>query len=231
MLSPSTNGYTNKNNIRVARQESYHLNIDLKQSRDEEINLKSTLRDKPWVLALFCLMALEPTFANASSTSEPCVLTMGYRTSERLPYIEQEPSNAGLYHDIYQAAVAKIGCQLKIIRTPKLRVLRDLKLGKIDFYPGLSFTDDRAQFTHFIPNGLSERVIGVSRAGAADILSLEQLSHSQMTLLIAPGSYDFGGLPQNMRIRKPPELDVAKALDYLLNNQGDFFIYDQETIT
>lgn len=71
----------------------------------------------------------------------------------------------------------------------------------------------------------------MSRAGAADILSLEQLSHSQMTLLIAPGSYDFGGLPQNMRIRKPPELDVAKALDYLLNNQGDFFIYDQETIT
>ncbi len=183
-------------------------------------------------LTAFCLfIALQPILSYAFSSAESCVLTMGYRTSERLPFIEGEPSNNGLYQDIYQAAAEKIGCKLNIVRAPKLRILRDIKLGNIDFYPGLNFTEERAEYALFIPNGLSERTIGISRAGAADIRSKEQLSQSGLTLLIAPGSYDFGGLANNMQVRKPPELDVSRALDYLLSNQGDIFIYDQATIS
>lgn len=155
---------------------------------------------------------------------------MGYRTSERRPFIEQEPSNQGFYRDIYQAAAEKIGCKLRVVRAPKLRILRDLKLGNVDFYPGLHFSEERAQFAYFIPNGLSERYIGISRAGAASINSLAQLSQTGMTLLIAPGSYDFNGISKTMSVRKPPELDVPKALDYLLASQGDFFIYDLATL-
>ncbi|MBW0280076.1 transporter substrate-binding domain-containing protein [Shewanella xiamenensis] len=185
---------------------------------------------RPLLSLVFLLLSLFPSLAQAFSSSE-CIITMGYRTSERLPFIEHEPNNQGFYRDIYQAAAERIGCKLRITRAPKMRILRDLKLGNIDFYPGLSFSEERAQFAYFIPNGLSERAIGISRAGAANISSLEQLSQSGMTLLIAPGSYDFNGLPETMSVRKPPELDVPKALDYLLASQGDFFIYDQATIS
>lgn len=192
--------------------------------------MKSTLVAQPWLGALLLLMTLQVPLANAFSSSDSCVITMGYRTSERLPFIGDEPNNTGFYHDLYQAAADKIGCKLNVVRAPKLRILRDLKLGNIDFYPGLNFTEDRAKYAHFIPNGLSERAIGISRAGAADIRSIEQLVNNKMTLLIAPGSYDFGGLPDKIQVRKPPELNVSKALDYLLSNQGDFFIYDQTTL-
>ena len=183
------------------------------------------------LLSLLCLLLIQsPSLAQAFSSSE-CVISMGYRTSERRPFIEQEPNNQGFYYDIYQVAAERVGCKLRVIRAPKLRILRDLKLGNIDFYPGLHFSEERAQFTYFIPNGLSERIIGISRAGAANVGSLEQVSQSGMTLLIAPGSYDFNGISETMSVRKPPELNVPKALDYLISGQGDFFIYDQATIS
>jgi len=184
---------------------------------------------RPLLCLVVLLLSLSPSLAQAFSSSE-CIITMGYRTSERLPFIQHEPNNQGFYRDIYQAAAEKIGCKLRVIRAPKLRILRDLKLGNVDFYPGLHFTEERAKFAFFIPNGLSERYIGISRAGAASINSLAQLSQTSMTLLIAPGSYDFNGISKTMSVRKPPELDVPKALDYLLANQGDFFIYDRATL-
>ena len=70
---------------------------------------------------------------------------MGYRTSERRPFIEQEPNNQGFYYDIYQVAAERVGCKLRVIRAPKLRILRDLKLGNIDFYPGLHFKQSKKE--------------------------------------------------------------------------------------
>lgn len=186
-------------------------------------------RRQRYIFALW-LCLIMPMHANALAATESCIFTMGYRTNERLPFIEQEPSNQGFYQDLYQSAAAKIGCQLKIIRAPKLRVLRELALGNIDFYPGLSFSSQRDEFSYFIPNGLSERAIGISRAGSATITSITQLVDNKMLLLIAPGSYEFGGLPDNLDTRRPPDLDVPSALEYLLNSQGDFFIYDQATL-
>lgn len=133
---------------------------------------------RPLLSLVFLLLSFFPSLAQAFSSSE-CIITMGYRTSERLPFIEHDPNNQGFYHDIYQAAAERIGCKLRITRAPKMRILRDLKLGNIDFYPGLSFSEERAQFAYFIPNGLSERAIGISRAGAANISSLEQLSYAR----------------------------------------------------
>lgn len=196
---------------------------------ERETTLIST-PSKLWLSFFWGLIALQPTFSHAFPSVEHCVLTMGYRTSERLPFIEAEPNDGGIYQDIYRVAAQKIGCKLKVVRAPKLRILRDLRLGNIDFYPGLSFTQERAQYATFIPNGLSERDIGITRAGAADLLSIEQLIQSGMILLIAPGGYDFGGLIHRMPTRKPPELNVPNALNFILSGQGDLFIYDQTTL-
>lgn len=165
-----------------------------------------------------------------SFPSLSCELTMGYRTSERLPYIHAEPDNSGLFLDLYRTAAARIGCELKVVRAPKNRIVRDLMHGKIDFYPSFGFNQQRMRFAHFIANGLPERYIGVSREGIPDIHQTKDLVDKNMVLLISPGGYDLGGLPDKLETRRPPDMDVPLALDLLRAKKGDFFIYDEITL-
>lgn len=159
-----------------------------------------------------------------------CELTMGYRTSERLPYIHAEPDNSGLFDDLYRTAAARIGCELNIVRAPKNRIIRDLMHGKIDFYPSLGFNRQRMRFAHFVPNGLPERYTGISREGTPDIRQPTELVNHDMVLLISPGGYDLGGLPDKLETRRPPDMDVPQALGLLRARKGDFFIYDEITL-
>lgn len=71
-----------------------------------------------------------------SFNSYSCTLTMGYRTNERPPLIASAPDNSGLYLEFYQHVTEKLGCQLKVVRGPKKRILKKLYDGEIDFYPG-----------------------------------------------------------------------------------------------
>ena len=86
------------------------------------------------------------------SSSHACEVVMGYRTSERLPFIAEAPNNEGLYYSLYSRALADIGCQLKVLRAPKKRILHMIKSGEIDFYPGLGFSDEREEYIHYILN-------------------------------------------------------------------------------
>ncbi|MCG6306326.1 hypothetical protein K6U21_19510 [Vibrio vulnificus] len=63
-------------------------------------------------------------------------IIMGYRTTEKMPYIHAEPSDDGFYFELYDEAAKRIGAKLKVVRLPKLRVLLALEAGEIDFYPG-----------------------------------------------------------------------------------------------
>ncbi|ABL98693.1 ABC transporter substrate-binding protein [Shewanella amazonensis] len=159
-----------------------------------------------------------------------CELTMGYRTNERLPYIHAEPKDTGLFATLFEEATRRIGCDLTVIRAPKNRIIRELELGHIDFYPSLSFTPKRAKYAWFFPNGLPERYTGISRMNAPDIKQLEELVPHKMVLLMAPGSYDLGGLPKGLNQRRPQDLDIPKAFTMLRANKGDFFIYDEFTL-
>ncbi|MCL2917842.1 substrate-binding periplasmic protein [Shewanella litorisediminis] len=159
-----------------------------------------------------------------------CELTMGYRTSERLPYIHAEPSDNGLFVTLFDEAAKRIGCRLTVIRAPKQRIIRELEQGNIDFYPSLSFTPARAKRAWFFPNGLPERYTGISREKAPDIKQLNELVTHNMVLLMAPGSYDLGGLPKGLAQRRPQDMDIPKAFAMLRANKGDFFIYDEFTL-
>ncbi|MBT1443982.1 transporter substrate-binding domain-containing protein [Shewanella sp. JM162201] len=160
-----------------------------------------------------------------------CVLTMGYRTSERLPYINAEPNNTGVFVELYRSAAKRIGCELEVVRAPKNRIIRDLMHGNIDFYPSLGFNRDRLRFTHFIANGLPEHYIGVSRDNIPEIRSTAEVANLGMLLLMSPGGYDLGGLPPGIEKRQPMDLDVPKALSMLKASKGDFFIYDEYTLS
>ncbi|WP_258405461.1 ABC transporter substrate-binding protein [Shewanella sp. FJAT-52076] len=155
---------------------------------------------------------------------------MGYRTNERLPYIHAEPTDTGLFVTLFEEAAKRIGCNLTIIRAPKNRIIRELEQGHIDFYPSLSFTPKRAKYAWFFPNGLPERYTGISRINSPDIKQLDELVPHKMVLLMAPGSYDLGGLPKGLNQRRPQDLDIPKAFAMLRANKGDFFIYDEFTL-
>lgn len=178
----------------------------------------------------FCCLALLALACSPQQlAAETCELTMGYRTNARAPYIAEAPDNSGLYLSLYQDAAARIGCSLKVVRAPKKRILWEIAKGNIDFYPGLAFSKERHDYAHFIANGLSERYIGVSRADLSDITSLQQLVDKQLVLLISPGSYQLGGLPDKLIVRKPPDMSTDSAIAFLKQHQGDFYVYDEST--
>ncbi|GGE83356.1 substrate-binding periplasmic protein [Shewanella carassii] len=179
----------------------------------------------------FCCLALLAIVCSSQAlAAKTCELTMGYRTNARPPFIAQAPDNSGLYLGLYQEAAARIGCSLKIIRAPKKRILREIAKGNIDFYPGLAFSQERNRYAYFIANGLSERYIGVSRDDLSDITSLQQLVDKQLVLLISPGSYQLGGLPDQLITRTPPDMGTDSAIAFLKQHQGDFYIYDESSL-
>ncbi len=179
----------------------------------------------------FCCLALLALACSPQQlAAETCELTMGYRTNARAPYIAEAPDNSGLYLSLYQDAAARIGCSLKVVRAPKKRILWEIAKGNIDFYPGLAFSKERHDYAHFIANGLSERYIGVSRADLSDITSFQQLVDKQLVLLISPGSYQLGGLPDKLIVRKPPDMSTDSAIAFLKQHQGDFYVYDESTL-
>ncbi|GAA0820512.1 transporter substrate-binding domain-containing protein [Colwellia asteriadis] len=162
-----------------------------------------------------------------SQIAQACVLTMGYRTSARLPNIQAE-NNSGLYYDLYHKAATDIGCQLKVIRLPKKRVLRAIENGSIDFYPGLTFTPERAKFVLFVPNGLPSLDIGLTRTGVNEIKTPEDFTGK--ILLSTLGSTKLPRTEHALAVKFPPELSHASAVEYVLNGKVDIYVDELSTI-
>lgn len=151
-----------------------------------------------------------------------CTLVMGYRTTPRLPNIEAAPNNSGIYKDIYSLATRKIGCDLKIVRLPKKRILSQFERGVIDFYPGFTFTEPRAQFTYFIRNGLYTQVVGLSLAQVPEIRSFAELEGRVLLRSLGGPSLSIDGL--DIHLHKVAELDYDTMSKMLLSQHADFFV-------
>ncbi|KGY10843.1 amino acid ABC transporter [Vibrio tubiashii] len=164
----------------------------------------------------------------ASFNSHSCTLTMGYRTNERPPLIASAPDNSGLYLDFYQLVAEKMDCQLKVVRGPKKRILKQLQDGEIDFYPGFSFNSERANYTYFIPNGFPGGEVGISLIDFPIITSLVQLEG--YTILQALGGPGYARDLENIKILTFPEMTIEQAIDLLRKRRGDFYIYNRASI-
>ena len=162
-----------------------------------------------------------------SQIAHACVITMGYRTTSRLPNIQAD-NNSGLYHDLYYKAATDINCQLKIIRLPKKRILRGIKNGDIDFYPGLTYTPTRANFSLFIPNGLPSLDVALTRIGVDEIKTLS--GFADKILLSTLGSTKLPRTKQALAVKSPPELSHALAIEYILTGKVDVFVDELSTI-
>ena len=164
----------------------------------------------------------------ASFSSLACTLTMGYRTNERMPLIAASPNNDGLYVDFYSLVAEKLGCELEVIRGPKKRILKQLKDGEIDFYPGFNFNEHRALFTYYLENGFPGGDAGISRQDFPTITDLSQLEGS--TILQALGSPNFVRNLEAVKIYAVPEMTIEKAIGLLRKKRGDFYIYNHASL-
>ena len=176
-----------------------------------------------WVLIICISISFE---------SSACDLIMGYRTSERQPLIAKAPDNSGLYQELYSQAASKIGCKIEVLRLPKKRILRLLRQGAIDFYPGFDFTLERSKYTYYIFNGLPGGHVGISRLDFSEITHLSQLQGKVLLLhqggsnLLENVSFDV----TKIKIKRPPEINLTQAVNMIKNHAADFYIYDISSV-
>lgn len=157
-------------------------------------------------------------------------LTMGYRTSERLPLIGNSMDNSGLYHDLYSTAAKKINLELKIIRLPKKRILKGIEDGTIDFYPGLTFTYKRSKFVYYLENGLKGGDLGISLLDFPLIEELSQLEGKRvLTALGGPDKYLLSNV-KGIKLNAVPQLSIKKAIDLLRLKRDEFYVYNASSI-
>lgn len=191
---------------------------------------KRTTRIAAWSLHVVvgCVMLLFLTAILVSSQAQACTLRMGYQNKMKLPFIQKAPDNSGVYLDLYTAVAAKVGCQLEVIRSSKKRIMRDIKQGKIDFFPGMKITEKRSKFAYFIPNGLFSGRIGFSRVGMDPITDLSQLKG--LTVLIALGGINYVEGVKGVKYEWVADLGMKRAANMIRHGRGDFFGTDMMVI-
>lgn len=179
-------------------------------------------------LALCILIAAIAAQACPARAQDP-ELVMGYRTNERRPYIEDN-NDGGIYKTLYSRACQRIGCVLKVVRLPKKRVLQALAQGEVDFYPGYTFTAEREPIALFVPNGLRERHIIITRADHPPVRGYADLENQ--VELRSLGNPDLIPSPSKERIKvlQVPEMDTERAFRMLSGGKADFYIYDELTL-
>lgn len=163
-------------------------------------------------------------FSMSSQLGQSCELVMGFQKKAKPPLINKEPDNSGIYFDIYSQAAKDINCGLKVIRLPKKRVLKEMKQGSIDFYPGMKFTKGRATFAYFIPNGLTTGRVGISLAKMPLITNKKELTG--YSVLISLGGINYVKEVSGIKVYQVLNLDIEKAAKMLTLERGHFFATD-----
>ena len=159
---------------------------------------------------------------------EPGQIIMGYNASAKDPLIAAAPDNSGAYLDLYTRVAQKIGFELKVVRYPKSRVYQLMKEGKIDFYPGMKFEKDRADFAYFIANGLPTGRTGISRLDLPEITDLSQLRGKRVVIPI--DGIDYTESVDGTLVKRVRQLDIKKAHQLLVNDRADFYATDDVVV-
>lgn len=181
---------------------------------------------KKTLFALYFLCYASAVFSAEGRESNEII--MGYNASSKIPLIAAAPDNSGAYVELYTRVARKIGYQLKIVRYPKKRVYQLMKEGKIDFYPGMKYKEDRANFAYFIANGLPTGRTGMSRLDMPEITDLSELRGKRIVLPIDGIDYTEGS--DEIIVNRVRQLDIQKAHELLVNNRTDFYATDDVVV-
>lgn len=158
-------------------------------------------------------------------------LVMGYRESAREPLIGPIGDNKGLYYDIYSLAAKRLGVTLEIVRYPKKRILVLIKEGKVDFYPGFRFTEERTSLVYYLENGILDGGdIGLSRMDFPTITDLHQLKNKKVLVSRGGATSDLVSKIDGIKLHTVSKLDVKKATQLIHLKRDDFYIYNKKSI-
>lgn len=158
-----------------------------------------------------------------------CEITMGYRISERLPFINRAPDSSGVYLSLYQQAANEIGCTLSVVRAPKKRILKMLDDGSIDFYPGMGFTKERSKSIYFIENGLTSHTVLLTHKALKPIKQLEDLTGLVQIVTIASNNDQLADY--HVITRQVQDLSLESGAKLIAKKQVDFLLYNKASLT
>ncbi|MCP3922756.1 MAG: amino acid ABC transporter substrate-binding protein [Desulfobacterales bacterium] len=116
------------------------------------------------------------------------IIKMTYKDGDKKPLIQKEPDNSGAYLDLFTEAAKMIGYKIIVKRLPKKRLHDYLKKGKLDFYPGASFSKKRAKYLYYIENGFNSGEYGITAKNIPEITNVNQLKKLKLTWLLELGS-------------------------------------------
>ncbi len=159
----------------------------------------------------------------------PKTLIMGYRTTE-IPPLINEDDDEGLYKDLYQEALRRLGYQLEIVRLPKLRVIDALKDGSIDFYPRFNFTLERSEYIYYIENGLFQKDVLITTYDKEEINNLSQLENMVFGKNLGAPSYFDEDSVEGLVVKEYAELDLERSINMLIFKRIDFTIFDYSSL-
>ncbi len=174
---------------------------------------------------VFCQLSIVNSLFGADKT-----ITMVYKDREKKPLIGDVGDNSGAYIELFEKAANMIGYRLKIVRVPKKRAHKNLMDGIVDFYPGSSFSIQRAEYLYYLQNGFLTKEVLVSKKGHKEVKSLSEING---ILLIELGSSKEKIHEQypNIAVQTIIKLPVDIVVDAIaVKERGDFYIADIETI-
>ncbi len=162
---------------------------------------------------------------------DACVLKMVFKDGEKKPLMAKAPDNTGAFQDIFQFAASSIGCELEIKRYSKLRAHKLLSLGVVDFYPGASYSDQRAEYLHYSSMGMMTAEYGLTPLHIPEIFSYQQVKDLQLTWLMELGSSKREIADRlEVKVEQTQKLTIDKLRRYFTTRQVNFYVFDKEII-
>lgn len=179
-----------------------------------------------FMVILFTLLYLVPLNGYAE-----CVINMTYKDGGKPPLINIAPDNSGAYLDLFSKAAEKIGCAIKVDRMPKKRLHKMLADGKLDFYPGASFSKKRANYLYYIKNGFETGELGMTRIDVAEITDLQQLNTLKPLWMMELGSSKKAMADElGIEAHLMPSIDIDTAVKMLTHKRAGFYIAEKEPL-
>ena len=165
-----------------------------------------------------------------SQTAEPsCVLKMGYKYGAKLPLIQKAPANSGVYVELFKIAAKRIGCNLLIVRMKKTKLHLRFAAGTLDFYPGASYSYERAKYLHYIKNGLETSEYGITPLNIATIRDYSQVKSLGLIWLQEIGSSKKPIATQlNISVLNLNSVSIKVIQRFFAKDRAQFVVVDQE---
>ena len=182
------------------------------------------------VMALFFCSQMVYAVTTSERTGEK-VIKMTYKEGDKLPLIGGIINNRGAYFEIFSKAAKRTGYKLEVVRLPKKRLHKRLANGELDFYPGASFSEKRAEYLYYIENGLTTGQYGITASGIPEITMFTHVKQQNLIWLMELGSSKTQ-IAERIGTRTAflSFVDVDKVQRFIAKNRKIFYVADKELI-